>query len=602
VTAPVVAGRSAAVGLPPTGPRSVLCVVDDLGRDLATARAAKACRFSHGGVTLDLGRRPDWIHGGVEDPEWRIEWVKLYEGLDLAYACASTGDGEFLTAWEDLVESFCQQVPVGHDSSDVSARRLQNWLYAWQRFAADPDFTGLRPGLAELLTARIQADAAHLAAHLTAERNHRTLELYALLLVGLALSDRDAAGTALADLADNADTDIWADGVHRECSTDYHLIVLRSLLGAVGNARRFDLPVPPALLRAADRACDFALHVQRPDGLTPAVSDGDQGDFRAVLALGAELLHRPELRWVATGGTAGTPPVPRHADFPVGGYHTQRSGWGDGDRAYGDERWLLLDAGPLGDGGHGHYDQLSVEIAAGGRLLVVDPGRYTYDAAYGKEDDTAGWRHWFKGTAGHNTVCVDGLDQTPYRPGKPAKGRPTSTARLLDRRSGPGLDLLRAEVVSPCYDAVHTRTIAFVADDYWIVHDRLRAATPHSYAARWHLSPAADGAVALGPGRLAAPGLLLLTPLGDLTVEPGWVSASYGRKEPAPVAVLGATGTDADLITVILPDRDGEQAGVRAAADVTEGEVEVRLHRPGTGLDTVRWETGGDGFGWGRAC
>jgi Heparinase II/III-like protein/Heparinase II/III N-terminus len=600
------AGRSAAVGLPPTGPRAVLCVVDDLGRDLATARAAKAGRFSHGGVTLDLGRRPDWIGGGVDDPEWRIEWVKLYQGLDLAYACLSTGDGEFLTAWEDLVESFCQQVPVGHDSSDVSARRIQNWLYAWQRFAADPDFAGLRPGLAELLTARIKADAAHLAAHLTAERNHRTLELYALLLVGLALSDQDMAVTALDDLAGNADTDIWADGVHRECSTDYHLIVLRSLLGAIGNARRFDLPVPPALLRAADRACDFALHVQRPDGLTPAVSDGDQGDFRAVLALGAALLHRRDLRWAASGGTSGTAPRQRHADFPVGGYHTQRSGWGDGDRPYGDERWLLLDAGPLGDGGHGHYDQLSVEIAAGGRLLVVDPGRYTYDAAYGTgdtADGARGWRHWFKGTAGHNTVCVDGLDQTPYRPGKPAKGRPTSTARLLDRRHGPGLDLLRAEVVSPCYDAVHTRTIAFVDDDYWIVHDRLRAATPHAYAARWHLSP---GAVALGAGRLSAPGLLLLAPLGDLTVEDGWVSASYGRKSPAPVAVLGATGADADLVTVIVPDRDGEHAGTRATVAVTEGAVEVRLHRPRTGLDTVRWETGGDtggdGFGWGRAC
>ncbi len=82
-------------------------------------------------------------------------------------------------------------MPVGHDTSDVSARRLQNWLYAWQRFAADPDFAGLRPGLADLLVSRITADAAYLAEHLTAERNHRTLELYALLLVALAFDDSD---------------------------------------------------------------------------------------------------------------------------------------------------------------------------------------------------------------------------------------------------------------------------------------------------------------------------------------------------------------------------------------------------------------------------
>ena len=115
-----------------------------------------------------------------------------------------------------------------------------------------------------------------------------------------------------------------------------------------------------------------------------------------------------------------------------------------------------------------------MEAAAAGRPLVVDPGRYTYDA-----DDPAGWRHWFKGTAAHNTVCVDGLDQTPYRPGRPARNKPVSTARLLGRWTRPGLDVLRAEVTSPCYDAVHTRTVAFVDGDYWVVHDRLRAPTAH---------------------------------------------------------------------------------------------------------------------------
>ena len=173
----------------------------------------------------------------------------------------STGDGDYLTAWEDLVESFCYQVPVGHDTSDVSARRLQNWLYAWQRFAADPDFAGLRPGLEDLLVSRITADAAYLAEHLTAERNHRTLEIYALLLVALAFDDSDGARSALDLLAANAATDIWADGVQRECSTDYHLIVLRSLLGGIANARRFGLDVPPRA--AARRRAGLRLRAAR---------------------------------------------------------------------------------------------------------------------------------------------------------------------------------------------------------------------------------------------------------------------------------------------------------------------------------------------------
>src|SRR6185312_9501162 len=105
------------------------------------------------------------------------------------------------------------------------------------------------------------------------------------------------------------------------------------------------------------------------------------------------------------------------------------------------------------------------EIAAGGRPLVVDPGRFTY------AESRPNLRRWFKGTAAHNTVCVDGLDQTPYRRGKP-RG-PVAEGRFLGRKSSPGLDLLRGRAHSPRYEAIHTRTIVFVAAEYWLVEDRM---------------------------------------------------------------------------------------------------------------------------------
>ena len=192
-----------------------------------------------------------------------------------------TGDADYLRTWEDLVQTFCDQVPVGFDPSEVSARRIQNWLYAWQRFAAAPTrSTVCARGLSERLVARLHDDVAHLAANLTSERNHRTLELYTLVLAGLALDNRSDAERALELLAENALTDIWADGVHRECSTDYHCLVLRSLLGAIANARTAGMDVPEALLQRAGLACDVALHLQRPDGVTPALSDGDPGRVR----------------------------------------------------------------------------------------------------------------------------------------------------------------------------------------------------------------------------------------------------------------------------------------------------------------------------------
>ena len=52
---------------------------------------------------------------------------------------------------------------------------------------------------------------------------------------------------------------------------------------------------------------------------------------------------------------------------------------------------------------------------------------------------------------------------------------------------------------------------------------------------------------------MSAPGLLLLAPHGTVRLADGWVSPSYGRKESAPVVVVAATGTDVDLVTVLLP-------------------------------------------------
>jgi Heparinase II/III-like protein/Heparinase II/III N-terminus len=526
-------------------PRPVVCVVEERRRDLAVAEAAAAGRFSHNGVTLRLGVEPDWIGSGLADVEWRTEWVKHNEGLDLAHAYAVTGDGRFLATWERLVTSYDHQVPVGYERSEVAARRMQNWLYAWQRFRD----AGVEPAITELIVARLRADADHLATHLTAERNHRTLELYALLLVALAVDDRGGAQQALDDLAANARRDLLSDGVQRERSSDYHMIVLRSLLGAVENAWAAQLVVPADLVGRVHRACEVALHLQRPDGMTPALSDGDVEDYRPLLARAGAVLDRPDLTWAASGGTSGAPPADRIAVFAEGGYCTVRSGWGDRRRRYGDEHFGVLDCGPLGDGGHGHYDHLAVELWAGGQPLVVDAGRYTY------ADGGDGWRRWFKGTAAHNTVCVDGLDQTPYRPGKPTG--PVSTARFVHRVSSDGVEMVVGTATSPRYDAVHTRGLALVGCEHWVVHDRLRAERHHGYAARWHLAPSAHGTVVVGARGddhvVEAAGVRLTVPrrCGSIEIEDGWISATYGVKHPAPVVVVRACGRDADIVTRI---------------------------------------------------
>lgn len=538
-------------------PRSVFCIVERAYRSFVVAEAVSAGRFTHVGQTLDLGVEPDWLMADFPlDAEWRIEWSKFYYGLDLAFAFRETGDEKYLRAWERLVLSWIRQVPVDFDSSDVTGRRIQNWIYAWDIFAASPRFSGFADEFEEQVLASLAEQINHLRQHLTAERNHRTLELYALFIAALALPELDTGGAlldfAVAELHHNLLSDIRPDGVHRENSTHYHMLVLRSFLGACENARRFKLALSEGFAAHLERACEFAMHCHRPDGLIPALSDSDTGSYSDLLELAAELFSRPDFLYVATRGARGVAPAERAASFPDGGYFIQRSGWGDEATGYANERFLIFDCGPLGDGGHGHYDLLSVEIAANNRPLIVDPGRYTYS-----EHGPVNWRRWFKGTAAHNTVSVDDQDQTPYRCGKP-KGE-TAHGRLIERLSAPGFDILCGEAVSPVYEVRHTRRIFFVAGEYWLVVDELHGNGPHNFDLRFHLAPEALNHTHIVSNEtnaiVRAPGVALIFGAEQMPrLEPGWVAPKYGLKLRAPVVSVVMQGAaEARFFTLVAP-------------------------------------------------
>ncbi|MFQ5557331.1 MAG: heparinase II/III family protein [Acidimicrobiales bacterium] len=574
----------------PVEPRPVFCVIDGACRDMATAIRVSSGVFDLAGVAVRLGTDPDWLGRDLPpDEEWRIEWSKFYYGLDLAHAYQGTGDPRFLEAWLGLVKSWIDQVGVDHDSSDVIARRIQNWTYAWNRFAATPDYTGIEAATAERIKGSIRAQLARLRRHLSAERNHRTLELYALFVCALAHPDLDPAGRlvgfAVHELYRNLCADILPDGAHRELSTHYHAIVLRSFLGLKVNAVRFAIELPDDFDRRLLAACDFLAHVMRPDGSLPMLSDSDDGDHRDLLLLAADLYDREDLRYVATGGRRGAAPKRRCRSFPDAGYHVQRSGWGSRDIPYERERHLVFDCGPVGAGGHGHYDALHVEVSAGGSALLIDPGRHTY-SEHGRQN----LRQWFKGTSAHNTVCVDGLDQTPYRRGKP-KG-PVAQVRLLDLAEVEGLASVTGEVISPAYDAIHRRTVIFVAEEWWIIDDTLVAHEAHDYDLRFHLAPEAEDRTGLvGPMGARSPGLCLLFAGPDLdavAVQPGWVARRYGTRQAAPVvSVTRARANRARFITAVVPTADHQPAPTLE----WDGGSCLQLDRAGL-VDTVCWVDG----------
>jgi Heparinase II/III-like protein len=357
--------------------------------------------------------------------------------------------------------------------------------------------------------------------------------------------------------------------------------------------------VPREFDRALEAALEFSLHVHQPSGVVPSFSDGDVRGFLPLLAQGAQLFDRGDMQYVATGGAEGTAPSERVAHFPNSGYHVLRS-----DLASADAQHLVFDCGPLGEGNHGHFDALSFELAAFGRALVVDPARYTYS----ESGEDKNWRVHFRSTAAHNTVGVDGLNQTRYLP-KPIKeasrhapgsvrhkisGPPPETT-LQEAHSGARLDLLHGRCASHEYDAVHERCIVFVDRRYWIVSDWLRAPSEHDYLLNFQLAvPQALQWQADGNGTLlVSDGLSIAQPLRSgqqSRLDDRWVSQRYGHKQGAIALRTQTRSRNADFDSVLLPWR-GDMPHLRVT---TMPAVNARGER----AEALRIEVGDTIDGW----
>jgi hypothetical protein len=205
--------------------------------------------------------------------------------------------------------------------------------------------------------------------------------------------------------------------------------------------------------------------------------------------------------------------------------------------------------------GHAHADVLSIELAANGRTLLVDPGTFTYTG--GKD-----LRDWFRGSLAHNTVTVD----------RESSSVPADTFSWKTKTAGERLAWVEHERFSyVCgrhsgYEQIakpgtHTRSILFLKHDYWVLLDRLGLTGKHQVDQWFHF----DSGV--------SPDLLQIASFaenGAWKTEEGWVSHSYAERAAAPVRVFSASADgDFEIMTFLLP-RGGEEAGIRQL-EVTGG-------------------------------
>ena len=213
------------------------------------------------------------------------------------------------------------------------------------------------------------------------------------------------------------------------------------------------------------------------------------------------------------------------------------------------EIWCRCDGGPhgfLSIAAHAHADALSVEVRYGGVEILADPGTYCY---HGEPE----WRSYFRSTIAHNTVELDGQNQS-------GDGGPFLWLRQADAREIEVLDDGQAGEWTAEHDgyltldppARHRRRVRLdrAARTLDITDEIARGG--HDVCVAFHLGPDIqaefDGTTAVlrwpdtavsGAARLELPHELAWSlHHGETSPILGWYSCGLGRRVPA-VTFLG---------------------------------------------------------------
>jgi Heparinase II/III-like protein/Heparinase II/III N-terminus len=534
---------------------------------LADADRVRAGRFRLVGEEYDLGATFSWTMNPSRDKEWQIAQHKHYWAVHLVHAATVHDDPTYLDTLSTLTASWLDEMGTGfiaQSDAQVEAKRIESWVWALSLLPAAPWQGHVDPALLQRLVVRLGEEAVYVAAHLKPVRNHRTFELYAVALAGVLLPDGDETGTlrtlAVGELTRNLLAEVGPDGVHVEMSTHYHQLVAETAVGFLELCDRNGILLDPALPERVHEALRWSLWLQWPDGDIPLLGDSDTGDHRDLLRRGSALFDDDELLYGATLGARGRPPARPSRRFDASGYVVLTDGWGHDPATHAARQHVVFDTAALGEGSHSHYDLLSFTYYADGGPALVDPGRFTYSS----DPDELGhdWRHHFKSTTAHNTVTVDGLDQTHYL--SRTKHGPEATVADATHHSGLRTDWAAGTALSQEYSPVHRRTVVFPDRRYLLLVDRLVGVdgASHSYDLRLHLPDLqAELDRADRPDERQ---LQLRTPRCVVTCAPppdavaevagDWVSRLYGVKEPG--AVLQVSTTSADdvwFVTAVAP-------------------------------------------------
>jgi hypothetical protein len=506
-------------------------------------------------------------------------------------------EGPFVTEIEAQLESWWEQNPfhrgINWASALEVALRALSWLWVDHIAGAS-----LRPEIRRRLHLELFRHGCHVENNLSvyfSPNTHLLGEVVALAALAAAYPHWPRAAqwreTAERRMPAELQRQVHGDGAHFEHASYYHAYALDMFLLYYVLTGRPE-PMRPALARMAG----FLDALLAEGRWLPLLGDDDGGrlfhpygprrEFAcATLATCAALFDRPEwLRaaedlhvqaywWLGPLALHPRPAARRSTLFPDAGVAVMQA----------PSVQVIADAGGFGfgRGGHSHSDALSMIVRHRDAELLTDSGACTYVG-------DARWRDWFRGSAAHNTVRIDGMDQAEPDGPFAWNGRPK--VRLSGWHRAEAQDFLDAACRYRGF--THRRRILFLKPGRILVLDKVDGPPgSHLIEQFWH--PGADAQQESARAfNLSGEAQLLLA--GDPNVfwgkggEHGWASPAFGQREAAPVIVVSRNAPLPVWLAaaVVIGERAGGLELAVEGEDATLALDSVVVRFPSEGLWT----------------
>ena len=551
---------------------------------------------------IDIPRYRPYSTSGAftwdEDPYhavyWRLDFYALRPTLNLLYAYRTTGDARYARKL------------IAIDNSFFSAEAHSKWAWsddhavAFRAMALVDSWWRLRQGhmLSEAESRRflleIQKSGSFLADpnHFQPQHNHGINEAAALLQIAASFPHMPGAhewqGVATTRLDYAVVSLVDRNGVLIENSPYYQFYTLDKLWQIQRWAQAANTRLSAVFQSQLMKMINYATYILQPNSSVPLLGASlettihDHGTYAQMAAAD------PYFEYVLTHGAKGKVPPKTSVFFSQAGQAIMRSGWGTGS-SFTNQSYLTFNVGPYRTT-HSNLDALGITLYGNGIALLPGAGLYTYNPGV--------MRDYFHGTASHDTVVVDGKDQSTGN----------AVAGAFVQKDG----ITYESGESQLYPGVtHRRVVTMLDSDHYLVTDTLSSTSVHTYQQMFHLFSGAKvttkGLTVTGTGKrpgqsltisqIDAAGVTESTVTGQPSPPAGLCSVQYQKAIPCPSVSYAKRGTNVQFETLLTIGHAGPPVTAKHQANrdelvVHDGDRRISLSlTSSTAVPEVAWGT-----------